>query len=339
MNSLTKQPLRIVFAGTPEFAADHLSALLLADRSIVAVFTQPDKPGKRGKEAVASPVKLLCLERDLPLYQPSAMGATAIAALQALRPDLLVVVAYGHKLPGKVLNLPPFGCINVHASLLPRWRGAAPIQRAIQAGDRQTGITIMQMDEGWDTGDLLHSARCTITDQDTAASLQEKLSALGQTALNQVVDLIQAGHLSVTPQAEEGSCYASKLSKTEAAIDWSLPAEQIQRNIRSYIPNPVAYSWLESLRIKIWQAEVVSDPNIDAGHNPGDAAGSDTQPGEIVAIDKQGILVSCGSGTIRLLRVQLPIGKGAILTPTDLLNARRDLFRPGRRLRASGIDP
>lgn len=329
MNILSKQPLKIVFAGTPEFAADHLNALLLAKRSIVGVFTQPDKPGKRGREAVASPVKLLCLEQDLPLYQPSVIDGTVTAALQALQPDLLVVVAYGHKLPGEVLNLPSFGCINVHASLLPRWRGAAPIQRAIQAGDKQTGVTIMQMDEGWDTGDLLHSTSCTITDQDTATSLQEKLSALGQSALNHVIDLIQEGRHSTTPQTEENSCYASKLSKSEAAIDWLQSAEQIQRNIRSYMPNPVAYSWLDALRIKIWQAEVVDDPD------PGD----NTQPGEIVAVNKQEIIVRCGTGSIKLLRLQLPIGKGALLTPGDLLNARRDLFLPGKRLRESCIDP
>jgi len=321
------QPLRIVFAGTPDFAADHLSALLSANRSIVGVLTQPDKPGKRGKTFVASPVKRLCLERNLPLHQPSAIDQTIIGKLEALQPDLLVVVAYGHKLPRQVLDLPPFGCVNVHASLLPRWRGAAPLQRAIQAGDEQTGVTIMQMDEGWDTGDILHSETCTISDQDTAASLQEKISELGQSALNRVIDLMHEGQLSAIPQSEENSGYAGKLSKSEAAIDWSQSAAQIQRNIRAYIPNPVAHSWLDSLRIRIWKAELADDREYDA------------PPGEIVGIDQEGILVCCGTGTIRLLRIQLPIGKGAILTPRDLLNARRDLFLPGKRLRSTGMDP
>jgi methionyl-tRNA formyltransferase len=326
VNSLPQQPLKIVFAGTPEFAAEHLNALLLANRSIVAVFTQPDRPGKRGRASVPGPVKRLCLERGLRLYQPSDMDQTAIAALHALQPDLLVVVAYGHKLPAEVLDLPSFGCINVHASLLPRWRGAAPIQRAIQAGDKQTGVTIMQMDEGWDTGDILHSSSCTISDQDTAASLQDKLSALGQSALNQVIDLLHGGRLTGIPQLEEDSCYASKLTKREAAIDWSQSARQIQRNIRSYIPNPIAHCWLDSLRVRIWQAEVA------------DRGADHAEPGDIVAVDKQGICVCCGTGTIRLLRVQLPIGRGTILTPGDLLNARRDLFLPGNRLRTHRVD-
>jgi|TARA_Y100000310_G_scaffold345037_1_gene461324 methionyl-tRNA formyltransferase len=327
VNADTEQPFRIVFAGTPEFAAQHLSALLLADRSIVGVFTQPDRPGKRGRKPVASPVKLLCVERDLPLYQPSVIDATAVSELAALQPDLMVVVAYGHKLPKGVLDLPPFGCINVHASLLPRWRGAAPIARAIQAGDDRTGVSIMQMDEGWDSGDIFHTTSCTIADEDTAASLQEKLSILGQSALNHTIDQLQQGSIAAIPQAAKKTSYASKLSKSEAAIDWAKSAEQIQRDIRAYIPNPVAHSFLDSLRVRVWQAEVAEE------------RGADADPGEIIAMNKQGIFVSCGTGTIKLLRVQLPIGKGAILTPRDLLNSRRDLFLPGSRLRSSSVNP
>ena len=322
-----RQPFRIVFAGTPEFAAQHLDALLLANRSIVGVFTQPDKPGKRGRTPVASPVKQLCVKREIPYSQPPAMDAATITALDALQPDLMVVVAYGHKLPKRVLDLPRFGCINVHASLLPRWRGAAPIARAIQAGDEETGVTIMRMDEGWDSGDILHTASCTIGEQDTAASLQEKLSALGQSALNHSIDLLQSGSLAAIPQPAKNSTYAHKLSKDEAAIDWSQSAKQIHRDIRAYIPNPVAHTWLESLRVRIWQAEI-ADVVTESAH-----------PGEVVAIDKQGIFVRCGAGTLKLLKVQLPIGKGAILNPRDLLNARRDLFLPGSRLRSSDIDP
>lgn len=327
VNTLSQQPFRIVFAGTPAFAAQHLEALLRADRSIVAVFTQPDKPGKRGRTPVASPVKQLSLERDIPLYQPSQIDAAAITALGALQAHLLVVVAYGHKIPAMMLDLPSFGCINVHASLLPRWRGAAPIARAIQAGDEETGVSIMQMDEGWDSGDILHRASCTISVRDTAASLQEKLSTLGQSALNHVIDQLQEGPLSGVPQSEQDCCYANKLSKAEAAIDWSQSANQIDRDIRAYVPNPIAHSWLHSLRLRIWQAEVAEDLVADA------------HPGEIIAINQEGIFIGCGTGTIKLLRVQLPIGKGAILTPRDLLNARRDLFLTGHCLRASAIDP
>jgi methionyl-tRNA formyltransferase len=324
---LSEQPLNIVFAGTPEFAADHLGALLLAERSIVGVFTQPDKPGKRGRQSIASPVKLLCVDQNLPIYQPPVIDETAIAELKALRPDLMVVVAYGHKLPREVLDLPPLGCINVHASLLPRWRGAAPIQRAIQAGDRQSGVTIMQMDEGWDTGDVLHNASCPLSEGETGASLQKKLSALGQTAVNHVIDSLLEGNLIATPQSDEGSCYAKKVSKSEAAIDWSQSAQQIQRNIRAYIPNPVAHCWLDSLRVRIWEAKVAEESKDDA------------HPGEITAMSDEGIFVRCGTGTLRLLRVQLPIGKGSIVSPRDLLNARRALFLPGSRLTAAGNHP
>jgi methionyl-tRNA formyltransferase len=307
--------LRIIFAGTPEFAAQHLQGLLNADQhDVIAVYTQPDRPAGRGKKLKPSPVKALALQHELPVYQPlSLKGEEAQQELSALNADLMVVVAYGLLLPQPVLDAPRLGCINVHASLLPRWRGAAPIQRSIEAGDKETGVTIMQMDIGLDTGDMLLKARCAINDDDTSASLHDKLIVLGIPALNKGLEQIAAGAAKAEKQDDSLSCYAAKISKEEAQIDWSEPAEVIARKVRAFNPFPVAFSLLSGERIKIQTATA--------------GAAINARPGTIGAADRNGIIVGCGEGSLMLQHLQLPGGKAL---PVDaVMNARAALFAAG----------
>lgn len=310
--------LKLIFAGTPDFAARHLAALLSSDHEVVAVYTQPDKPAGRGQKLTASPVKELALANDLPVYQPASLrNEEAQAELAALGADLMVVVAYGLILPKAVLDTPRLGCLNVHGSLLPRWRGAAPIQRAIWAGDNETGVTIMQMDVGLDTGAMIRKVSCPIAADDTSASLYDKLAELGPQALVDTLNAMAAGETAAEAQDDALANYAQKLSKEEARIDWSMEAVAIERCIRAFNPWPI--SWFEAAEqtIKVWQAEV-----IDSDHG---------QPaGTLLKADKQGIDIATGKGVLRLLTLQPP-GKKAMSVP-DLLNSRRDWFEPGTQL-------
>ncbi|GAA3710646.1 methionyl-tRNA formyltransferase [Oceanisphaera sediminis] len=310
--------LNIIFAGTPDFAARHLQALLGSEHNVVAVYTQPDRPAGRGKKLTPSPVKVAAEQAGIPVFQPQSLrNEEAQQQLAALNADIMVVVAYGLILPQVVLDAPRLGCINVHGSLLPRWRGAAPIQRAIWAGDRETGVTIMQMDKGLDTGDMLHLARLPITPEDTSASLYDKLAGIGPPALLQALTHIADGSINAEPQDDALANYAEKLSKEEARIDWQLPAEQIERNVRAFNPWPVSYFMVDEHNIKVWQAQVLDEHN-------------DQAPGTLIRAGKAGIDVATGKGVLRLLSLQPP-GKKA-MTCQDLLNARKDWFQPGNRL-------
>ncbi|MBB6520165.1 methionyl-tRNA formyltransferase [Pseudoteredinibacter isoporae] len=316
-------PLNIVFAGTPDFAAAHLNTLLESEHNVVAVYTQPDRPANRGKSLQASPVKQVALKHDIAVYQPlNFKDANDRDDLAALNADIMVVVAYGLLLPQSVLDTPKYGCINVHASLLPRWRGAAPIQRAVEAGDAESGVCIMQMDAGLDTGPVLVSRRFPLTPDETGGSLHDKLLETGGPALLEALEQIAAGRSQPEIQAEEGVTYAHKFNKADAAIDWQRPAVEVERKVRAYNPFPVAHCGFEDKgkeqRLRIWQAR---------------AENSETSlsPGEISKVSNEGLWVACGDG--RLLHIeslQLP-GKKA-MTLKDLLNGRSDLFVAGGQL-------
>lgn len=307
-------PLKVIFAGTPDFAAKHLSALLDSEHEVFAVYTQPDRPAGRGKKLTASPVKVLAEENAIPVYQPQSLKAEdAQKELAALNADLMVVVAYGLLLPTAVLNAPRLGCINVHGSILPKWRGAAPIQRSIWAGDAETGVTIMQMDEGLDTGDMLHIATLPIANDDTSATMYEKLAALGPKALVDVVNDFES--YTPTKQDDTQATYANKLSKEEALINWSDDAKQIERNIRAFNPWPVAWMQVEDQNVKVWSADVVTlDKNV--------------KPGTVISADKAGITIATGRDALRITSLQIP-GKKA-LPAADVINARQSWFEVGR---------
>ncbi len=250
-------PLRVVFAGTPDFAASSLAAVLDSEHEVVAVYTQPDRPAGRGRKLTPSPVKQLAQGHGLPVYQPASLkDADAQAELAALNADVMVVVAYGLLLPQAVLDTPRLGCINVHASLLPRWRGAAPIQRAIEAGDSASGVTIMQMDAGLDTGAMLYEVRTPITSRTTGGDLHDRLAIQGANALVNVLDQLDSDSLEATPQPEEGVTYAAKLSKAEAELDFTQSAEQLARKIRAFNPWPVAWCTLGNDRLRLLMASV-----------------------------------------------------------------------------------
>lgn len=319
---MNSSKLRIVFAGTPEFAAAHLRALLdWPSGEVVAVYSQPDRPAGRGKKLAMSPVKELALQHHLPVYQPQTLrNAEAQDELRALRPDVMVVVAYGLILPLAVLNTPRLGCINVHASILPRWRGAAPIQRVIEAGDMETGVTIMQMDEGLDTGDMLNIVRCTITDDETAGSLHDKLAKIGAPALIETLTQIAANTTVPEKQNNSLTCYAAKITKEEAALDWNKHATLLDRQIRAFNPTPVAYASIAGERVKIYRAHPEKKIAVTK---------SNVTPGEIISADKNGIVISCGENSyLRILDLQLPGGK--VLSAGEVLNGRADLFKPDR---------
>ena len=288
--------MKIIFAGTPQFAASALAALL-KEHEVVAVLTQPDRPAGRGMHLAASPVKQLAMQHGLHVLQPATLkteeGRHAIAALDA---DVMVVAAYGLILPKAVLQLPRLGCLNIHASLLPRWRGAAPIQRAILAGDQETGITIMQMDEGLDTGDMLLRHACPIAANDTAQTLHDKLAGMGAGSILEALRLLKENRLKPVKQDNDAACYAAKLLKGEAQIDWRQDAQQVERAVRAYNPAPVCHSNLDGAAIKIWQASL----------RPGKHGG---EPGKILGADKHGIIVACGKDALCLEVLQRPGGK------------------------------
>ncbi|MGF1683448.1 methionyl-tRNA formyltransferase [Photobacterium minamisatsumaniensis] len=307
--------LRIVFAGTPDFAARHLAALLSSQHEVIAVYTQPDRPAGRGKKLTASPVKNIAVEHNIPVYQPASLrNEEAQQELAALGADIMVVVAYGLLLPTEVLETPKLGCINVHGSILPRWRGAAPIQRSIWAGDTETGVTIMQMDEGLDTGDMLSIATLPIEATDTSATMYEKLAGLGPGALIECLADIASGSAVAIKQDDEQANYAKKLSKEEAKIDWAMDATAIERCVRAFNPWPMSYFTVAEQNVKVWQVAVVEGEHGQA-------------PGTILSADKQGIVVATGKGSLRLIEIQPP-GKKA-MQAQDLLNSRREWFEPG----------
>lgn len=310
--------LRIIFAGTPDFAARHLDALLSSEHQIVGVFTQPDRPAGRGKKLMPSPVKVLAEEKGIPVFQPVSLRPQENQQLVAdLQADIMVVVAYGLILPKAVLEMPRLGCLNVHGSLLPRWRGAAPIQRALWAGDKETGVTIMQMDVGLDTGDMLYKLSCPITAEDTSATLYDKLAQLGPQGLLATLTHIAIGTATPEVQDEEQVTYAEKLSKEEALLDWSLPAAQLERCIRAFNPWPMSYFVIDDQPVKVWKASVINTQ-------------AKAEPGTIIEANKQGIQVATAEGILNLESLQ-PAGKKAMNTQ-DLLNSRREWFTPGNRL-------
>lgn len=304
--------MKIVFAGTPEFAVPSLRAV--AGRGeVVAVYTQPDRRAGRGRQVTFSPVKQEALGRGIEVFQPGTLRSEAAQEqLRALQPDLLVVVAYGLILPRAVLEIPRFGCWNVHASLLPRWRGAAPIQRAIEAGDAETGVCLMWMAEGLDTGPVLLSQSTPIQPEDTAGVLHDRLAALGAQVLSDGLGLLRAGIRPVPrPQPEEGVTYAHKLEKAEARLDWSQPATLLANRVRAFHPWPVAEAELAGERIRIHAASA-----LDQAH--------DDPPGTVQAASRDGIDIACGEGALRITRLQRPGGKP--IAAADYLNARRDLL-------------
>jgi methionyl-tRNA formyltransferase len=299
--------LRVIFAGTPEFAAEALAAIHTAGFPVPLVLTQPDRPAGRGMKLQASPVKRFAQEHGLTVAQPPSLRrngkypaetAAAIDQLRATPHDVMVVAAYGLLLPQEVLDIPPYGCINIHASLLPRWRGAAPIHRAIEAGDAETGITLMQMDVGLDTGAMISEARAPIHPDDTTATLHDRLAQAGAALIvDALIELERTGKLVSTPQPADGATYAGKIGKHEAALDWRRPAVELARQIRAFDPFPGSVATLDDgTAIKIWGADAIDAPREAA-------------PGTIVDVSPEGVTVACGAGALRLMQLQKPGGK------------------------------
>ncbi|MBK5526576.1 methionyl-tRNA formyltransferase [Pseudomonas sp. TH06] len=313
------EPLRIVFAGTPEFAAEHLKALLSSPYEIVAVYTQPDRPAGRGQKLMPSPVKQLALENNIQVLQPPTLRNTdAQAELAALKPDLMVVVAYGLILPQAVLDIPRLGCINSHASLLPRWRGAAPIQRAVEHGDAESGVTVMRMEAGLDTGPMLLKVVTPIIAEDTGGTLHDRLAEMGPPAVVQAIAGLAAGTLEGEVQNDELATYAHKLNKDEARINWNRPAVELERLVRAFNPWPITHSTLNGEALKVLAATL---------------ADGNGAPGTILSASKDGLIVACGEQALCLTRLQLPGGKA--LNFSDLFNSRREKFAAGTVLGAA----
>lgn len=307
--------MKLIFAGTPEFALPSLEALLNSSHKVCAVYTQPDRPAGRGRKLLMSPVKKSALENKLPVYQPiNLRDANEQKKISRFHADLMIVVAYGLILPPPVLTIPRFGCVNVHASLLPRWRGAAPIQRAILAGDRETGITIMQMDEGLDTGEMIKKFSCTIEPNDTNQTLQDRLADLGAVALLESLRIIETGSYRSELQNDKDSTYAKKINKSEAEIDWEKPAVYLDRMVRAFHPKPIARVVLGKSILRICKAEVLDETTTE-------------KPGLILKADREGIDVATGKGILRLLEVQWPGGR--CLPISSFIHGKSELFHAG----------
>lgn len=299
--------MKIIFAGTPDFSVPMLQALLDSAHDVVAVYTQPDRPAGRGRKSLAGPVKQLAQGAGIPVMQPASLkDASAQETLEKMAADLMVVVAYGLILPQAVLDMPRLGCVNVHASLLPRWRGAAPIQRAIQAGDTRTGVCLMQMEAGLDTGPVLACAECDIAPTDTGSSLHDRLSAMGAELLGDNLDAIASGNLAPRAQDDALACYAHRLEKKEALIDWRQDADRIGRQVRAFNAWPVAETRFQGKQLRVWEARAIQQERM-------------ASPGTVVASGRDGIDVACGQGVLRLQRVQVP-GRQAVAA-ADFANA------------------
>jgi len=303
------QPLSLIFAGTPEFSVPALEALIASRHRVLAVYTQPDRPAGRGQQVTMSAVKQCALKHQLPVEQPQTLkNAEAVEHLAQWSADLMIVVAYGLLLPKNVLETPRLGCVNIHASLLPRWRGAAPIQRSIQAGDKETGVTIMQMDVGLDTGPMLLERVTPIFPRETAATLHDRLSTIGAEAIVEAIDTIAAGKAIPRAQPQEGATYAAKIRKEEALIDWTQPAVDIDRLVRAFNPWPIAETKLNGQQLRVWEATPLATQTSAA-------------PGTVIATSAAGIDVATGSGILQLTRVQAA-GRKA-MPAADFLKANR----------------
>ena len=308
---MSQTGLKIIFAGTPDFAAQHLQALLDSPHQVVAVYTQPDRPAGRGRKLTPSPVKALALEHAIEIQQPASLkDAAAQQCIASYHADVMVVVAYGLILPQVVLDTPRLGCINVHGSLLPRWRGAAPIQRAILAGDEQSGVTVMQMDAGLDTGPMLLKVDTPISTNDTSASLYAKLAELGCHSLVKALHGLENSKLTAQAQEEALASYADKLTKAEGAIDWHQSAQQISLQVRGLNPWPVAYSDWQDNRLRIWMAHAI---DIRSNH----------PAGTLVGLDKTGLEVACGHGHLKITQLQWPNGRA--LHQSELMNLKQKM--------------
>ncbi|CAK0756783.1 10-formyltetrahydrofolate:L-methionyl-tRNA(fMet) N-formyltransferase [Gammaproteobacteria bacterium] len=310
--------MKLLFAGTPEFAATALTALLNSSHSVDAIYTQPDRPAGRGRKLQASPVKILAEAHHLPVLQPETLrDKDEQIRLREFGVDVMVVAAYGLILPRAVLMAPRLGCLNIHASLLPRWRGAAPIQRALLAGDEESGVTIMQMERRLDTGPMLSSHTCPILPTDTAATLHDRLAAMGASAIVEVLDNLERGGINPQSQDETRTTYATKLDKTEAKLDWQRSAQELARQVRAFDPYPVAQTYSGETVIRVWQATATSD-----------AIPSGIVPGTILTTNRTGVSVATSDGILVLHKVQLPGGRP--LKIAEILNASHArLFQPG----------
>ena len=309
--------LKIIFAGTPDFAAIALTALIHSSHQLVAVYTQPDRPAGRGLKLSSSPVKALALAHALAIHQPKSLkDAYEQGILAKLKADVMVVAAYGLLLPTQVLHATRLGCINIHPSLLPRWRGAAPIQRSIFAGDTVSGVTIMQMDEGLDTGPILLQREVPLAVDETSATLHDKLAEMGAGALLAALTLLVEGKLTAIPQDNSQATYAQKITKEEALIDWMRPALELEREIRAFNPRPVAYTSWQGKTLRIWQAKLLANE-------------ADASPRTIVNVSPDGVDIATGMGILRLLAVQLPGGKK--MSITDFYNAHHAILQVGEK--------
>ena len=307
--------MRIIFAGTPDFAVPILQKLIDSEHEVIAVYTQPDRPAGRGRKLQISPVKELAQSKNIPVYQPASFkDENAIEDLKKLKPDLMVVAVYGLLLPKVVLETPRLGCVNVHISLLPRWRGASPNVQPILAGDKKTGVTIMQMDKGLDTGDMLYKKEYVIEPTDTAKDLRDKLIVLGAQALIEVLPEIEKGTVKRQKQNDAQATHAPKIKKEDAEIDWKKSADEISRMVRAYNPWPVAFTYYKDELIKIWEAESIIDTLV--GH-----------PGQVLNCGKDGIDVAAGVGLLRIKKLQLAGKK--ILSAQEFLNGNSDWFKVG----------
>ena len=298
--------LKIIFAGTPDFAASALQACIASRHHVVAVYTQPDRPAGRGRKIKYGPVKQLAIDAGITVFQPQRLNQEQQNQIESLQADIMLVSAYGLLLPKTVLDIPKLGCINIHASLLPRWRGAAPIQYSIIAGDQKTGISIMQMEQGLDTGPVLQQFECEIQATDTGSSLHDRLACMAAAEIVQVLENLQDGKLVAQPQDESLASYAGKITKQEACINWQLSAVEIARKILAFNSWPVAYTYFAQHRLRIWQAELSNTK-------------SDKPPGSVLSSDKQSMEVVTGEGVIKLIAIQLSGGK--IISAQDFINA------------------